>query len=68
MGRATKNREVILALQSALESFLNDHRRDAGTDIEWLAQTKGISAEEQILESGCGCDDCELAGLLLGRI
>lgn len=68
MGRATNNRKAILALQGALESFLNDHRRDAEKDVEWIAETKKMSAEERLEESGCGCDDCELAGLLLGRI
>lgn len=68
MGRTTSNREAISALQDALESFLSGHRRDAERDVEWIAGTRTMTVEERQQESGCGCDDCELAALLLGRI
>lgn len=68
MGRHTGNKTVVANLQSALEAFLDDHRKSAEKDEEWIAATASASKEEMDAEPGCGCDDCIFAGTLLGRI
>lgn len=62
------NRDVLEKLQTALEAFLNDHRKVAETDPEWIENTKVMTPEELEELSGCGCDDCMKAGELLGSI
>jgi hypothetical protein len=52
MSYHTGNTAVVKALQKALEDFLADQRK---------------SAMEKEL-SGCGCEDCTIAGQLLGSI
>jgi hypothetical protein len=68
MGRNTGNLDVITALQAALTSFLNDHRQYAMDDPEWVEGFVATSLEERASMLGCGCEDCILAGTLLGRI
>ena len=68
MGRNTGNKPVIENLQNALEAFLKDHRQDAEEDPEWISGTKEATPEETANKPGCGCDECILAGQLLGRI
>jgi len=68
MSRHTGNDEVVRKLQNALEAFLADHRKEAKKDREWIAATERMTPEDREKESGCGCDDCEIAGQLLGNI
>jgi hypothetical protein len=68
MGRHTGNNKVVRGLQDALEAFLQDHRKSAEQDQEWCEATRNATAQELADEPGCGCDDCILAGQLLGRI
>ena len=68
MGRKSGNKKVVKALQDALTDFLEDQRRFAETDPEWLSERTEWSPEERKSEVGCGCDDCELAGQLRGSI
>jgi hypothetical protein len=63
MSRHTGNRAVVEKLQQALTEFLDDHRKDAERDPEWIADTSGPEPEV-----GCGCGDCELAAELRGSI
>lgn len=68
MTKRTGNHGVAEKLQTALESFLKDHRTTAETESQWLEDTKGMTSRELRELSGCGCDDCQKAGELLGRI
>jgi hypothetical protein len=68
MGRKTKNQQVVIALQDALEAFLDDQRKFAESDPEWLEEWKSMSDEERKEMPGCGCRDCQRAGELLGSI
>src|SRR5205807_4592827 len=61
-GRHTGNTAVVEQLQKALQAFLDDHRKNAEQDEEWRKRPDHPG------DMGCGCDDCEAAGLLLGRI
>lgn len=64
----TGNHEVVEQLQTALESFLKDHRTAAETESQWAEDTKGMTSRELEELSGCGCKDCQKAGELLGSI
>jgi hypothetical protein len=64
----TGNHEVVEQLQTALESFLKDHRTAAETESQWADDTKGMTSRELEELSGCGCKDCQKAGELLGSI
>jgi len=68
MTRRTGNRESVEQLQTALESFLKDHRKVAETERQWAEDTKGMTPEELEELSGCGCEVCQKAGELLGSI
>jgi hypothetical protein len=68
MSRHTGSHEVVRNLQNALEAFLADHRKSAEVDPEWRQATANASPDEMENEPGCGCDDCLVAGQLLGRI
>lgn len=68
MGRHTENKQVVKNLQDALEAYLKDQRLSAESDPEWIEQTKEMSPEELEAEAGCGCEDCKIAGQLLGAI
>jgi hypothetical protein len=68
MTRRNGNHEVVEKLQTALESFLKDHRTVAETESEWTEDTKGMTSQELEELSGCGCEDCQKAGELLGSI
>jgi len=62
MGRHTGNTPVVEQLKKALQAFLDDHRKHAEQDKEWR------NRPDHPGDMGCGCDDCETAGLLLDRI
>lgn len=64
MARHTGNRAVIEKLQEALQAFLEDHRKAAEQEPEWVEETETMNPEEP----GCGCNDCQYAGYLLGSI
>ena len=68
MGRHTGNQEVVRNLHKALNDFLEDHRKSAEEDTEWKKATSKASPEELEAEPGCGCNDCIIAGQLLGDI
>ena len=68
MGRHTGNKEVVHSLQNALRSFLKDHRNGAEKDPEWIKATGTARPQELADASGCGCEDCIIAGQLLGNI
>jgi hypothetical protein len=68
MGRRTGNQRVVRELQAALTGFLDDHRKFAESDPEWMTEWNKMSAEERASEPGCGCEDCQLAGQLRGSI
>jgi len=68
MGRKTNNQHVVSALQDALSAFLEDQRKFAESDPEWLAEWNQMSDEERDARQGCGCPDCQLAGELRGKI
>jgi hypothetical protein len=68
MTRRNGNHEVVEKFQTALESFLKDHRTVAETESEWTEDTKGMTSQELEELSGCGCEDCQKAGELLGSI
>jgi hypothetical protein len=68
MGRNTGNKAVVAALQSALQAFLDDQRKFAATDEEWVTETASYSKEQMDAMPGCDCNECQLAGQLLGRI
>jgi hypothetical protein len=68
MGRSTGNREVVRNLQDALTAFLADQRERAQSDPEWVKARETATPDELENDPGCGCDDCILAGQLLGRI
>jgi hypothetical protein len=68
MGRHTGNTEVVKNLQDALEAFLADHYKAAHEDPEWIEESKDLRPEERERPTACGCDDCLVAGQLLGRI
>jgi hypothetical protein len=66
MGRHTGNITVTKSLHDALDAFLKDHRSVAEKDPEWQKARAGT--EEELSESGCGCEDCRIAGELLANI
>jgi hypothetical protein len=68
MGRHTGNQEVVRNLQKALQDFLADQRKSAEKDPKWQEETSKASPKELEDEPGCGCNDCLLAGQLLGDI
>lgn len=68
MSVSTGNKQVIGNLQNALEDFLADHRRYAQNNPKWVLETDELTEHELSERVGCGCDDCILAGQLLGRI
>jgi len=68
MGRHTGNVRVVENLQKALEAFLADHYKAAHADPEWIEEAKDLTPEERKSVAACGCDDCLVAGQLLGRI
>ena len=69
--RIIRDREAIMTRRTrnhALESFLKDHRTVAETEAQWAEDTKGMTSGELEELSGCGCEDCQKAGELLGSI
>ena len=68
MSRHSGSQEVVKNLQNALKAFLADHRKSAEVDPAWRQATENASTGETENEPGCGCDDCLVAGQLLGRI
>lgn len=69
MSYHTGNTVVVKALQKALEDFLADQRKSAMQhDPEWAEEWKKKSDEEKKEFSGCGCEDCTIAGQLLANI
>jgi hypothetical protein len=68
MGRKTGNQQIVSALQDALTAFLDDHRKFAESDPEWMEEWSKMTVEERRAEPGCGCEDCRLAGELRGSI
>jgi hypothetical protein len=65
MGRHTGNQKVVSNLKSSLQAFLDDHQADA---LEETSQSLDLTVRVRKEGIGCGCEDCELAGLLLSRI
>ena len=68
MSRNSGNKPVIEALQKALTDFLEDHRRFAHDDPEWLEGFEEMKPEERDQMPGCGCKCCVAAGYLRGNI
>jgi hypothetical protein len=69
MGFHTGNEAVVKALQDALQDFLADQRQCAEkNDPEWASKWKRKTPAEQKNYPGCGCEDCTIAGQLLGSI
>jgi len=68
MGRHTGNEKVVENLQKALKDFLADHYKAAHEDPERIEEAKDLTPEERESNVACGCDDCLVAGQLLGRI
>jgi hypothetical protein len=69
MSYHTGNTAVVKALQKALEDFLADQRKSAmENEPGWAEEWKKKSDDEKKELSGCGCEDCTIAGQLLGSI
>jgi hypothetical protein len=68
MSRQTDNKKVVKVLSNALTAFLDDQRAFAHEDPEWLEEFKGMSQDEREKMPGCGCEDCQYAGMLRGSI
>jgi hypothetical protein len=59
----TTSPEVLKRLQKCLEEFLADHRKNAPLPPD--KESEESSEDEGV---GCGCQDCQTAGFLLGNI
>ena len=54
------NFSVRCGSQSALQAFLDDQRKFAATDEEWVTETASCSKEQMDAMPGCDCDECQL--------
>ena len=68
MGRHTGNIMVVKNLQDALQAFLADHRKSAEKDSEQEKVSATDATERFQDQPDCGCDDCQAAAQLLGRL